>query len=332
MGDGDPDGYLRATTDSKGRCRLVGLSRHGGQRLQVLPGPGQPYLGAARKSPAGRGLEPVTMDFTLRRGALIRGRVTDKATGWRAQALVQYLAFSDNPHLKETPGFDDSDRVAARTAADGSFTLVGLPGRGLLAVKAADRKEGRYVMAVGAGEIKGPRFGRDHFDTSPSPCNPAEFNALVAIDPGKDAVAIVQNVLLEPGRTVTGTLVGPDGKPVTGGRIDGAVRDWFHGRELPTGQFRVSGVDPAHPRWFIFRHRGRDLGAIVHFTGNEPLFKSKADGDKLYLFKKEVDPRRTCGERPVENARTSWYTTAVTKPLVTLARTQDHERSEPDDC
>ena len=36
------------------------------------------------------------------------------------------------------------------------------------------------------------------------------------------------------------------------------------------------------------------------------------------------------GGAPVENARTSWYTTAVTKPLATLARNQDHERAEPD--
>jgi hypothetical protein len=31
------------------------------------------------------------------------------------------------------------------------------------------------------------------------------------------------------------------------------------------------------------------------------------------------------GGAPVENARKSWYTTAVTKPLATLARKQDHE-------
>jgi hypothetical protein len=33
---------------------------------------------------------------------------------------------------------------------------------------------------------------------------------------------------------------------------------------------------------------------------------------------------------PLENPRTSWYTTAVPKPLATLARNQDHERAEPD--
>src|SRR5262245_43943562 len=35
---------------------------------------------------------------------------------------------------------------------------------------------------------------------------------------------------------------------------------------------------------------------------------------------------------PLENAGTSWYTTAETKSLATLARNQDHERAEPDRC
>jgi RNA polymerase sigma factor (sigma-70 family) len=266
---GDP--YLEATTNTEGRYQLVGLTREAGHRVEVLPPSGQPYLRSTRKSPAAARLDPLTMDFTLKRGVLIRGRVTDKETGQPVPALVRYLAFYDNPHLKEAPGFRNSEEVEARTTKDGSFTLVGLPGRGLLAVKAADRKEGRYLMACGADRIKGPRFDRDHFNTEPSACNPAEFNTLVALDPARDAGSIVQNLVLDPGKTVTGTIVDPDGKPVTGVRFDGAVRDWFNRGDLPTAQFRIHGVDPAHPRWFIFRHRGRNLGAIVQIKGNEPM-------------------------------------------------------------
>jgi hypothetical protein len=262
--------YLHATTDAEGRYRLVGLSREGEHRLQFLPGGGQPYLPAAKTLRATTGLEPVTADFALKRGVLIRGRVTDKETGRPVPALVRYGAFENNPHLEGAPGFRNGEPVEAQTAEDGSFTLVGLPGRGLLAAKAADRQDGRYVMAVGADEIQGPRFGRHHFNTEPSPCDPFEFNTLAAVNPARGAGSIVRDLVLDPGKTVTGTVVGPDGKPVEGGRIDGAVRDWFHGQDLPTAQFRITGVDPKHPRWFVFRHRGRDLGAVVLFKGNEP--------------------------------------------------------------
>src|SRR5262249_7852617 len=159
-----------------GRYRLVGLPWEQGHRLPLLPGRTQPYLPAARTSKAAPGLGPVTMDFTLKRGALIRGRVTDKESGRPGPRLGRCRGFSGNPPPTEAPGFPGSDHVETRTAADGSFTLVGLPGRGLLAVKAADRQDGRYVMSVGADQIKGPRFGRDHFNTEPAPCNTREFN------------------------------------------------------------------------------------------------------------------------------------------------------------
>src|SRR5262249_53150911 len=86
VGHRDQDRYLRATTDEQGRYRLTGLPRDAAllpewQRfVQVLPAPGQPYLPAARSREGGPGLGPVTMDFALKRGVLIRGRVTNKAT------------------------------------------------------------------------------------------------------------------------------------------------------------------------------------------------------------------------------------------------------------
>src|SRR5262249_14101811 len=42
-------------------------------------------------------------------------------------------------------------------------------------------------------------------------------------------------------------------------------------KDLPTAQFRIPGVDPKHPRSFFFRHPGRNLGAAVVFTGDEPM-------------------------------------------------------------
>jgi RNA polymerase sigma factor (sigma-70 family) len=268
---GDP--YLEATTDDEGRYRLLGLTREGRHLLEVLPAPGQPYLPVSRTPAAAPGLDPVTADFALKRGVLIRGRVTDKATGGPVAAVVRYGAFADNPHLKGAPGFrnGDSDHVTTRTAADGSFTLVGLRGRGLLAAKAADREqEGRYVTAAGADDIKGPRWGDDHFDTEPQPCAPFEFNTLAEVNPAEDAESVVRDLVLDPGKTVTGTIVDPDGKPVTGASIDRVRGVWLHVKDLPTAEFRVPGVDPKRPRWYFVRHRDRNLGTIVLLKGDGP--------------------------------------------------------------
>jgi RNA polymerase sigma factor (sigma-70 family) len=268
---GDP--YLEATTDEQGRYRLVGLTREGKHRLEVLPAPGQPYLPVAKTPAAPPGLDPVTVDFALKRGVLIRGRVTDKETGRPVRAVVSYGAFADNPHVKEAPGFRDSDtdHLQTRTAADGSFTLVGLPGRGLLAAKPANREqESSYITAAGADEIKGTRWDDDHFNTEPQPINVSQFNTLAEVNPAKDAESVVCDLVLDPGKTVTGTVVDPDGKPVTGASIDGVRGVWLHLKDLPTAEFRVPGVDPKHPRWCFVRHHERNLGTVVLLKGDEP--------------------------------------------------------------
>ncbi len=269
LGPVDSNPYLDATTDAEGRYRLVGLSRESGHRLMVLPGPGQPYLPATRTLRAAPGLGPVTADFGLKRGVLIRGRVTDRETGRPVAALVRYGAFVDNP---EARALRDCEYIEVRTADDGSFTLLGLPGRGLLAAKAADlEQEGRYVMAAGADRIKGPLFGEDNYNTEPSAIDPREFNTLAEINPAGGAGSVVRDLVLDPGKTVTGTFVDPDGKPVKGVSIDNVRGVWFNVKDLPTAQFRIPGFDPKHPRAFFFHHHGKNLGAAAIFKGDEPM-------------------------------------------------------------
>src|SRR5262249_9612099 len=103
------DPYVATTTDAEGQYRLVGLSREGEHRMQFLPGKDQPYLPATKTLKATTGLDPITVDFALKRGVFIRGRVTDKVTGRPVPALVRYGAFSDNSHLREPAGFRGTD-------------------------------------------------------------------------------------------------------------------------------------------------------------------------------------------------------------------------------
>jgi protocatechuate 3,4-dioxygenase beta subunit len=261
---------LHTTTDREGRYRLVGLPAKEGQRLHAVSPAGQPYLASALTAGAGTALEPVTLDFALKRGVVIRGRVTDKGTGRPVRAQVEYFAFLDNPNLREAPGFRGAGHVAAQTGADGSFALVGLPGRGLLAAKAGGGEERRYVMASGAGRIKGADRGH-HFITYPFICAAPLFNTVVEINPARGAETLTCDVALDPGKTVTGTVVDPDGKPLEGVSVDGSWGLSLHVRNLPTARFELPTIDPDHPRPLFFRHRGRKLAAAVLFRGDEPM-------------------------------------------------------------
>src|SRR5262249_541684 len=140
----------RTVAGPDGRYRLTGLPKGEGNVITGAPPEGQPYLMALCHVPDRAGLGPVTVDFALKRGVWIVGKVTDRATGKPVHAQVTYAAFADNPHLREVPDWTAEFHQQTR-AADGTFRLVGLPGRGLIAARAWG---GRYRPAVGAGRIK----------------------------------------------------------------------------------------------------------------------------------------------------------------------------------
>jgi RNA polymerase sigma factor (sigma-70 family) len=261
---------LSATTDTQGHYRIVGLSRQREQSLTAIPATDEPYLLAARTVEPTSGLGPVTLDFALKRGVWIRGRITHKETGQPVRGVVDYFVFKDNPFLQEAPGYVGNNYVeGGPIAPDGTFTVLAFPGRGLLAAKAATSHEADFVVGSGAEMIRDNRDGKA-FDTKPRPCNTADYNVLVEITPGKGNVAITRDLVLDPGKTVRGSIVDPEGKPLKGASIHGVYGIRFQANELPTAQFQIPGMDPRSSRLFLFQHRERNLGAAVYFKGDEP--------------------------------------------------------------
>jgi RNA polymerase sigma factor (sigma-70 family) len=202
--------YVIATTNKEGRYRLVGLPKMAGQYLWVTPAPGQPYLPPPRKTMGvSSGVNPLTVDFQMKRGVLIRGRVTDKDTGQPVPAVVEYFTSEDNPHYKKEEVLWGLS-FQTRTAQDGSYTLVGLPGRGLLATKASYGEnfgyENSYRRGVGADKIKEPIL--THLDR----LYPVFFNTLVEINPARGAASIRQDLALDPIKKEPGDLKGKNTK------------------------------------------------------------------------------------------------------------------------
>jgi hypothetical protein len=201
----------------------------------------------------------------------IKGRVTDRATGRPVpEVKVAYFSFSGNPFLQKYPEFRRSRPPEPYTAKDGSFTLIGLPGRGIVTAKVGRAVSDRYLTGVGADTIKG-RGDRGDFITWPYIVEPRTHNVLREVNPDKDDTAITRDLALDPGKTIEGVVVGPDGKPAGGVEIQGTWgMDGWRGPADADGKFRLRAIDPKHPRAFFFRDRKNRLGAAVLIKGDEP--------------------------------------------------------------
>jgi RNA polymerase sigma factor (sigma-70 family) len=259
-------GQLSTQTDQNGHYRLVGMAKGKGHEIRAVAPSGQPYLRSRVEVPDTPGLAPVRVDFALKRGVWIRGKVTDGRTGQPVRARLRYAVFLDNPHLRGVPAYDGSETVVS--GADGSYAVLGLPGRGLLAVKA---EEDRFLPSVGADKV--PQADKivtnfELIETNP-PLPTFEYHAFVSVNPPDDKKAFGCDVRLDPGRTVSGTLLDPEGKPLAGVTVMDLKFMWSHPQPLPGARFTVTALDPHSPRSIYFLHRDKHLGAAVLVRGDE---------------------------------------------------------------
>jgi RNA polymerase sigma factor (sigma-70 family) len=260
---------IEATTDNQGRYRLTGLPKAPAYRLFVEQGEGKPYAAATFRAPADSpAFEPVTFDITLKRGVLIRGRVTDKATGQPAPGYINSFAFRNNPSIKEFPGYAPNGPAYVFIKDDGRYEIVGLPGRNIIACRSEMR---RYRGRVGAEMIPGYDPERMEFDTLPLNCHVANYHVLAEIDIDPKAESATLDLQVDPGRTVMVTAVDPDGKPIGGTKAKG-VTDLFsnaieYDQESPT--FKINALDPSKPRRVIITHAGRKLIGTAYLKGDE---------------------------------------------------------------
>src|SRR5262249_9815794 len=103
-------GYARATTDAKGRYRL-----DGGPKVRAYWGSagGPPHFNGTNLELADTpGLDPLTGDFALDRGVLVRGGLTARATGKPIAGWVGYRPDSDNPNVKDYPDLGKPQVIA----------------------------------------------------------------------------------------------------------------------------------------------------------------------------------------------------------------------------
>ena len=259
---------IEATTDAEGRYRLDGLPRAEAYRLFVRPEKGRPYPNATLKVAAGGpGVEPVAHDFALKRGVVIRGKVTDKATGRPIIGLANYYALASNPHVGEFPGYQGSYASQTTFGQDGGYELVALPGPGLIAVR---DEEGRYLPASGFEKIAGydPKF--KGFRTSYITLPAGGHAILAGLDVDPKAGPITLDFQADPGKSATIEVVDPDGRPLGGTKVKG-MSEAYSSMPMPqeSSGFEVNAIDPARPRRVIVMHEGRKLIGSIFLKGTE---------------------------------------------------------------
>jgi RNA polymerase sigma factor (sigma-70 family) len=258
--------YLRTKSDREGKYRLEGMPKGKGNEIIAIAPAGQPYFLSRKEVSDTLGLDDVRVDFALKRGVWLRGRVTDNVTGKPVRARIQYGTFLDNAHLRDAPGYSGS--VTAVTGADGSFDVLGLPGRGLLAVKA---DEDRFLPSIGLDQI--PAADKvvtnfEHLRTEPLFVS-AEYHAFVLVNPTEDDKAATYQVRLDSGKTIHGTIQDQDGKPLDGVKVMDLKMMWSLPQPLSGSRFTATALDPRNPRQLFFYHGDKQLGAAVLVRGDE---------------------------------------------------------------
>jgi RNA polymerase sigma factor (sigma-70 family) len=243
-----PGGQTQA--DERGRYRLQLLA---GKLYTVTTSApeGQPYLRSEVTFRWPQGAVKHSLDITLPRGVLIRGTVTDAATGRPVAGAVVHDAAHLWIHYVES-------------GADGVFRFVVPPGRGHLLVKGPGNA---YIATeVTHNELlSGKRSGGRIYP-----------DAVIAFDARAGADVCEVKAQLRHGVTVRGRVVGPDGKPVAQGiwfcynQVQTHCASWFGAaKTFHGGAFELRGCDPNETYPVSFLDPANQTGATVRICPKE---------------------------------------------------------------
>jgi protocatechuate 3,4-dioxygenase beta subunit len=227
----------------------------------------EPYLSVEKRLEWPKGAIEHSVDMALPRGVLVRGKVVEEGSGKPiAGARIGYLS---NPDRDRRTGAWNS---RAATAADGSFQLGVMPAPGHLTVLGPG--EDYMLQELGqrlayAGQPGGRRLYAHAFHK-------------LDLKPGGASQEV--SITLRPSTTVSGLVVGPDGRPVKGAAMISRVvlqPTWvsflfwtaLYRGTVRDGHFAVHGLadDREFPVYFL--DAKHNLGATAMLSG-----KSAAGG------------------------------------------------------
>lgn len=209
-----PTPAIKAITDSDGNYRITGIPAGSYQVSPIAPAYVVTDLVAARERGKplllSEGEDVQEVDFSLERGGVIAGRVTDAAGRPVVEERLTLVPADQSKQNQQT--FGPGIRGGAQTDDRGVYRMYGLlPGQYKISV---GRDDDSYYSSVGVGRIA---YKRTFY---PDATDPAEAK-VIEVTEGSEATDIDITIgQALPGFAVTGRVVdGETGKPVTGLRL-----------------------------------------------------------------------------------------------------------------
>ncbi len=267
---------VRAVTDAQGKYRLVGLAKADAYQIAVYPPLETGCLSTRARVADTEGLRAVSANVKVRRGVELHCRLIDKVTREPVRGELRYTPLNTNPlygEAEEAPGFVPTREFQRHRVPgpDGVFRFAAYPGPGLLVVILQGNARRYLPGPLDPADVAKAR-GDHHMEFA------RLFGMYRLIDPKEGDKPLAVDIELDPGRKATGSLVGPDGKPVSGATAYGLDRHFLlrgfdrldgPGASLEADAFTASVLDPERPRTVSFVHKERRLVGHAVLRGDE---------------------------------------------------------------
>ncbi|HEV8062256.1 MAG TPA: sigma-70 family RNA polymerase sigma factor [Gemmataceae bacterium] len=283
-------GNATSRTGPDGQFEIVDYSKGGGYGLVAQPEADQGYFAGQGCVREQAGVSDLTLDLFLVRGVALSGKVTNHSTGKPPKAaVVEYYPLVSNPQGHRVTCVNLIPASTAKVRPDGSYSLTVLPGPGVIGVVASPRED--YAVAditkkewVDFLRQQPAHFRPEVFPEVSSYLDPCiaialglghpgrlpinKYHALTLIDPPEKALNEELDIPLRTAQTAQGTVLGPNGQPLTGVTVVGLTAFRDISELLEGASFTVTGLNPQGSRQLFFQHRAKKLGKVVTVQGN----------------------------------------------------------------
>ena len=273
---GNRSNLLTAETNAAGEFRLEGMPKGKGNRLLAVPNDDQPYFMREIPIPESTGLTPVRVEVKLHRGIWITGKVVDQSNGEPVMSTLHYLPYLSNSYASALPVFrngavDGGIGYQHRyvTKADGTFRVVGLPGRAIIGAETMST----HRRGAGARQIDGDADENGRFPTYDNPLQASLNwpNVMAEVNPDAEAESISVTLEAEQGSSVQLSVVDNQRKPASDFVVSGAISSSMWGEKVRRGRVTISGLVPGESRCVIVLQAARKLGRTMRIDDRRPI-------------------------------------------------------------